>query len=410
MRPKYVTKSSRYRKPAYDLNGNRTQQTVGKATTNYTIGSANNQLQTVSTKTATTGYTYDADGSRIGDGTNSYIYDVLERLRNGTSASGTTTYVYNGLGQRVVTYPVALGDSQGDPASATSVYPGSNFLYDESGHLVGEYNSTGGLVEETIFLGDMPLAVIHPTGVYFVRSDYRNTPRQIDNSSQAAVWSWDPADFGETSANQKLSGATFGYNQRFPGPYYDGATLKNFNYFRDYDPAVGRYLESDPIGLQSGTNTYTYVGANPVSNVDLYGLLNWTLGGGGSNAGGEFGSGLYWNWESGELGAFTSTPSGSMNQPNSAFGGMAGGFFGCIRGGTNNVSGPFENWNYAIGPVSASFYYNGNGNLIGGSIGLGPGFGVTHTYTNTTLYPFNNAPQPGPTPSPTPGPTPVPLP
>ena len=168
----------------------------------------------------------------------------------------------------MVTYAVALGDSQGDLASATSAYPGSNFLYDESGHLVGEYNSTGGLVEETVLLGDMPVAVIHPTGVYYVHSDYRNTPRQIDNAAKAAVWSWNPADFGETNANQKLSGTTFSYNQRFPGQYYDGATLKNYNYFRDYDPALGRYLESDPRGLEGGIDPYIYVNSNPLSYVD----------------------------------------------------------------------------------------------------------------------------------------------
>jgi YD repeat-containing protein len=227
----------------YDLNGNRVEETVGKALTHYTIGTGNNRLTSAATQTATISYTYDADGSRIGDGTNTYVYDVLERLRNGTGAGVTTTYVYNGLNQRVVTYPVALGDSQGDPAAATSSYAGSYFLYDEAGHLIGEYNAPGGLIEETVFLGDMPVAVIHTTGTYFIHSDYRNTPRQIDNASQAAVWSWDPADFGETTANQNLSGTPFSYNQRFPGQYYDGTALKNYNYFRDYDPAVGRYLE-----------------------------------------------------------------------------------------------------------------------------------------------------------------------
>jgi RHS repeat-associated protein len=48
------------------------------------------------------------------------------------------------------------------------------------------------------------------------------------------------------------------------------------NYFRDYDPAVGRYIESDPIGLKGGINTYAYVLANPLRNIDPRGLLAWS--------------------------------------------------------------------------------------------------------------------------------------
>ena len=48
----------------------------------------------------------------------------------------------------------------------------------------------------------------------------------------------------------------------------------HYNYFRDYDPAIGRYVESDPIGLLAGINTYGYVGANAVSRRDQFGLCD----------------------------------------------------------------------------------------------------------------------------------------
>ena len=52
----------------------------------------------------------------------------------------------------------------------------------------------------------------------------------------------------------------------------DAETGLNYNYFRDYDPQVGRYIESDPIGLMGGLNTYAYVTSNPLWYFDPYGL------------------------------------------------------------------------------------------------------------------------------------------
>ena len=63
------------------------------------------------------------------------------------------------------------------------------------------------------------------------------------------------------------------------GQCYDAEARLNLNYFRDFDPATGRYIESDPIGLKGGVNTYAYVGGNPISNIDPLGLWSFTFGG-----------------------------------------------------------------------------------------------------------------------------------
>ena len=56
-------------------------------------------------------------------------------------------------------------------------------------------------------------------------------------------------------------------------PSLTTSTAENYNYFRDYDPATGRYAESDPIGLKGGSNTFAYVGAGPLESSDPFGLM-----------------------------------------------------------------------------------------------------------------------------------------
>lgn len=63
---------------------------------------------------------------------------------------------------------------------------------------------------------------------------------------------------------------------RFPGQYYDQETGLHYNYFRNYDPTTGRYIQSDLIGLDGGINTYLYVHANPNINFDTNGLVQWS--------------------------------------------------------------------------------------------------------------------------------------
>lgn len=104
--------------------------------------------------------------------------------------------------------------------------------------------------------------------VYYVTADHIGTPQVITDTSQNVVWSGTQHPFGQVD----VATSYIENNIRFPGQYYDKETGQHYNYFRDYDPSTGRYLQSDPIGLRGGINTYTYVGGNPVRYIDRYGL------------------------------------------------------------------------------------------------------------------------------------------
>ncbi len=111
--------------------------------------------------------------------------------------------------------------------------------------------------------------------VYYIYTDQLNTPRAITNEAATPVWKWDNTDpFGANAANEDPDGDTnkFVFNLRFPGQYFDRETNTHYNYMRDYDPSIGRYVESDPIGLQGGINTYAYTN-NPLSEIDPRGLM-----------------------------------------------------------------------------------------------------------------------------------------
>lgn len=109
---------------------------------------------------------------------------------------------------------------------------------------------------------------------YFIHSDQLDTPRVVSDQSGAAVWTWDSDAFGNDAPNeQPTGGARFVNNLRFPGQYADAETRLHYNYYRDYDPKMGRYVQSDPIGLAGGINTYGYGLGNPISNRDPQGLL-----------------------------------------------------------------------------------------------------------------------------------------
>jgi len=128
-------------------------------------------------------------------------------------------------------------------------------------------------------MGDSPVATLRPNGsggvlIYYVHTDAVGSPRKVTRpSDNGLMWRWDPDTFGSVAPNGNPAGlGTFSYKLRFPGQYALSESGLNYNYLRDYDPQMGRYLESDPIGLYGGSwSTYAYALDNPVTFSDPFG-------------------------------------------------------------------------------------------------------------------------------------------
>ena len=100
------------------------------------------------------------------------------------------------------------------------------------------------------------------------------TTRLGMDETGTVVWRWEGEAFGESEAEEDPDGdgQVTVMRLRFPGQYYDTETNLFYNWNRYYDPTIGRYITSDPIGLQDGLNTYIYVDGNPVMYIDPLGL------------------------------------------------------------------------------------------------------------------------------------------
>ncbi len=202
-------------------------------------------------------FAYDNAGNPIArtadDGSSQMLsFNNANRLDSiNVNGGQTATYTYNPLGQRVVK-ELANGDKE-------------IYHYDEAGQLIAVVDGAGNRLREYIYWDGKQVAMVRSGNIYYIHNDHLNTPQVITDANQQVVWMANYEPFGKLAANQTNSIEVY---SRFPGQYLDSETGLYYNYFRDYDPSIGRYIESDPIGLGGGINTYGYVLNNPLNYAD----------------------------------------------------------------------------------------------------------------------------------------------
>ena len=268
--------------------------------------------------------TYDVNGAVLTDGLRQYAYDSEGRLaaaslgwaNTSTSDDSITKYAHNAQAQRVfktaplyaVTNPpetatpsvlavfTTFFESLWSPSTATTQKAGMSYVYDEDGTLIadtltGGASTTWGQSAKYIYLptasGPMPIAAIYGTKHYAIQTDHLNTPRRLTQSDGQVAWQWAYSAFGDekptiasnrfanTDLNQSFGTTTVAavtFNLRYPGQYFDQESGLHYNLNRSYSSTIGRYTQSDPIGLDGGWNRFGYVGGNPLSFTDPLGL------------------------------------------------------------------------------------------------------------------------------------------
>jgi RHS repeat-associated protein len=273
---------------SYDPVGNRLSETRNGVTASYSYPAGSHRLSAITQGTSTTAFAYDAAGNLTNKGNASYTYGTDNRLSgivvNGSTRSSYARYSLEG--QRLTR------DHHGSQVT--------RYAHDQYGRLLAETENNQTTPREYVWLDDMPLALItrrkstqdnllgtHPgnlnlgglwgllppgntnpqTETFYYLADHLNTPQKLIDSQAAVAWDADYEPFGRV---------TFRTEQviqplRYPGQYDDPETGVYDNWFRPYDPTLGRYIQSDPIGLAGGISTYGYGLQNPLRYKDVTG-------------------------------------------------------------------------------------------------------------------------------------------
>jgi RHS repeat-associated protein len=245
-------------------------------------------------------------GLQAGKQSQRYTYSVSERLlriSDGSSANNgqgaeIARYAYDPFGRRIKKTVSQTPSGQGSTGTTLYFYADEGLIAEVDGSPTtngGNITTTYGWMPNNTW-GTAPQwkrdhaeqsgatdvqGSANTNGItHYVHVDHLGTSQRLTNAQGETTWRMVSEAFGKTFVDTALAPATTGSttnNLRFPGQYEDQETATHYNYMRTYLPMVGRYGETDPIGLAAGVNTFVYVVNRPLNAFDPKGLLQWNV-------------------------------------------------------------------------------------------------------------------------------------
>jgi RHS repeat-associated protein len=235
---------------AYDSIGNRTSKDINGQNITYTYGTSDNRLS---------GFSYDANGNIVDDGTFTYTHDSENRLVQVTNGTDVITYGYDGEGRRI---------------SQTINGETTIFAYGVGLNVLTEFSGTGVPRFDYIYAGSRNIARINfdgagaPVSKTFYHPDHLGSTIGLTDQETTVVWDRAYLPYGETFTGTGTTENTHQYTAKAleaaTGLYYYGA--------RYHNPNIGRFMSVDPAGADptdpQSWNRYAYVQNNPLKYVD----------------------------------------------------------------------------------------------------------------------------------------------